>query len=35
MRRGLVYSSVQIKDDIILVVLDKNDLEKTKTLLKS
>jgi hypothetical protein len=28
-------SSVQIKDDIILVVLDKNDLEKTKTLLKS
>lgn len=28
-------SSVQIKDDIILVVLDKNDLEKTKSLIKS
>ncbi|MDR1245151.1 MAG: glucosyltransferase domain-containing protein [Endomicrobium sp.] len=28
-------SSVQIKDDIILVVLDKNDLEKTKSLVKS
>jgi hypothetical protein len=28
-------SSVQIKNDIILVVLDKNDLEKTKSLIKS